>query len=167
MLDPGFRDHMTLGAKNQAKQPVGLKMAGKKRKRGTKKVPREDKNKRSGFIEEKKTKLIDEQKKPDEELFSDKLESCLETVAECKTNAVDFSKEEESKLKYVPPFTRKAKRTLNRTGVPVSPVTKPLKRPWRGAKQFSTDASLTERSPPVKDDEQGNEYQNSQKVCYL
>ena len=145
-------------------------MAGKKgRKRRAKKVPKEDKNEGSAFIEEKKAKLIDEQKKPDEELSSDKLESCLETctVAECKTNAVDFLEEEESKLKYVPPFTRKAKRTIKRTGVPVSPVTKPLKRPWRGAKQFSKDAPLTERSPPVKDDEQGNGYQNSQKVCYL
>jgi len=142
-------------------------MAGKKgRKRGAKKVPKEDKNERSAFIEEKKARLIDEQKKPDEELSSDKLESCLETVAEYKTNAVDFLKEEESKLKYVPPFTRKAKRTINRPGVPVSPVTKPLKRPWRGAKRFSKDAPLTERAP-VKDDEQGNGYQNSQKVCYL
>lgn len=139
-------------------------MAGKKgRKRGAKKAPKDDKNERSAFIEEKKAKLIDEQKKPDEELSSDKLESSLETVAECKTNAVDFLKEEESKLKYVPPFTRKAKRSIYRTGVPVSPVTKPLKRPWRGAKQ-SKDAPLAERSPPVKDDEQGNGYQNSQKV---
>ena len=142
-------------------------MAGKKgRKRGAKKVPKDDKNERSAFTEEKKAKLIDEQKKPDEELSSDKLESCLETVDECKTNAVDFLKEEESKLKYVPPFTRKAKRSINRTGVPVSPVTKPLKRPRRGAKQFSKDAPPAERSPPrpVKDDEQGNGYQNSQKV---
>lgn len=140
-------------------------MAGKKgRKRGAKKVPKDDKNERSAFTEEKKAKLIDEQKKPDEELSSDKLESCLETVDECKTNAVDFLKEEESKLKYVPPFTRKAKRSINRTGVPVSPVTKPLKRPWRGGKQFSKDAPLAERSPPVKDDEQGNGYQNSLKV---
>lgn len=137
-------------------------MAGKKgRKRGAKKVLKDDKNERSAFTEEKKAKLIDEQKKPDEELSSDKLESCQETVDECKTNAVDFLKEEESKLKYVPPFTRKAKRSINRTGVPVSPVTKP---PWRGAKQFSKDAPLVERSPPVKDDEQGNGYQNSQKV---
>ena len=84
---------------------------GRKRQRAKKKDPQKNINETSASVEGKKAKLNDELKKQDEP-SSDKGESSLETSDRCNNTNNDKDDLEEDESKYVPPFSRKLKRSL-------------------------------------------------------
>lgn len=124
-------------------------MAGKKkRKRQTaskKKDSKEIINEEHVLFEEKKPKLDDELKDQAEQ--SDKhanhdQQPNLETTVGDTNDDVSTYLQTESDSKYVPPFTRKPKRALQRDISYVSPdvTTARTRRSWRGGKQNSKQA---------------------------
>lgn len=144
-------------------------MAGKKnskRQSSKKKNTKGSKTEADTPVKEKKPKLSDESEKRDEDL-ADKHEPNLETVdklVKTDNDRVGDQDLQADENKYVPPFSRKAKRVLKRSGSPVSPAVRP-KRSWRGTKQNSKQTKLSE-SPVDIDDEQSDVvcYKNSPKV---
>jgi len=132
-------------------------MAGKKsRKRrtgSTKKVSKQIENDGSVSVEEKKPKLGDGLEEQAEQCDHRVQQPNLETRTVVDTNnnlAYDLQSEEN---KYVPPFTRKSKRTLQRDRLSsVSPDVRstPPKRPWKGKRiSKETQQSLADLQSPA------------------
>lgn len=131
-------------------------MAGKKsrkRQSAKKKTAKEDTNKTNASVEEK----IAEEKKPKlidklDEQSPDKPEPNILGNTDDNTNNDHDSvgSLQEGENKYVPPFTRKGKRVLKRSGCPVSPAARP-KRSWRGVVKNSEQAQPGESVPDVHD----------------
>lgn len=143
----------------------------KRQKGSTKKVSQQNENDGSVLVEEKKPKLDDGLAEQAEQSDKSVQEPNLgtPTVADTCTNN-DLCKDLQSEeSKYVPPFTRKSKRTLQRHRSSVSPDVKSArpKRPWKG-KQISkqTRQSLADQQSPA--DQQTNDMipaKDSPKVC--
>ena len=149
-----------------------MKMAGKKKRKrqtgSTKKVSQQNENDGNVLVEEKKLKLDDPLEEQDEQCDERVQQPTLETptLADANNDLCEDLQSEESKLKYVPPFTRKSKRTLQRDRSSVSPDVKSArpKRPWRG-KQISQQSLAGQQSPA---DQQTNDMirtKDSPKVC--
>lgn len=151
-----------------------IKMAGKKsRKRqtgSTKKVSKRNENDGSVSVEEKKPKLDDGLEEQAEQSDKRVQQPNLETRTVADTNN-DFAEDLQSEeSKYVPPFTRKSKRTLQRDRLSsVSPDVKSTrpKRPWKGKRiSKETPKSLADQETPA--DQQTNDMigaKDSPKVC--
>ena len=146
-------------------------MAGKKnRKRQTgskKKVSKQNENDGSVSVEEKKAKLDDGLEEQAEQSGNCVQQPNLESPTVADTNN-DLSKDsgdlQSEESKYVPPFTRKSKKTLQRDRLSsVSPDVKSArpKRPWKGKRNSKeTQQSLA--------DQQTNDMicaKDSPKVC--
>ena len=140
-------------------------MAGKRnRKRQTaskKKASKEKTNEEIAVREEKKPKLDDEleeqqTKEPEKLAQQPNVETtCTMQVAETNDVSSDLKTAEENK--YVPPFTRKPKRTLQRDRSLVSPdvkTTRP-KRRWKERKENSQE------DQQISGDQQTNDMTNT------
>ena len=134
-------------------------MAGKKsRKRqtgrgSTKKVSKQIDNDGSVSVEEKKPKLDDGLEEQAEQCDKRVQQPNLETrtFVDTKNNLAEDLQSEENK--YVPPFTRKSKRTLQRDRLSsVSPDVRSArpKRPWKGKRiSKETQQSLADQQSPA------------------
>lgn len=157
ILDPGLRDHAGFSRQNRNRlgspcrpSSIKIKMAGRKGRKRPKSAPKRPKKKILSEnvnetialnFEEKKPKLDDELEKRDEQ-SPGKQEPNFETAIDSTT--IDSVEEvtgdwQAEESKYVPPFSRRAKRALKRNGAPLSPVARP-KRSWRGVQQNLNDA---------------------------
>ena len=143
-----------------------INMAGKKsRKRqtgSTKKVFKQSKNDGSVSVEEKRPKLDDG--------LEQQAEQFDQRVQEAPTVANTNNDLAEEESKYVPPFTRKPKRTLQRDRLnSVSPDLKSVrpKRLWKG-KRISKETQQSFADQQSSADQQTNDtirVEDSPKVC--
>ena len=148
-------------------------MAGKKsRKRqtgSTKKASVQNENDGSVSVEGKKPKLDDgREEQSDKRVQQPSLETL--TIADANNDLSEDLQSEESK--YVPPFTRKSKKSLQRDRLSsVSPDVKSArpKRPWKGKRiSKETQQTFADHQSPATADQQTNDMvcvKDSPKVC--